>query len=199
MDRNLGALTNDGVGTTDRLYYQFGRKDPFRAIAHAGVSLPGNVSTQRLQAIPATLANPLTIYNATQWEIENSSLWSTVNSKSKTVLDPCPEGWRVPVQTTASNSPWGGLTTYTTLTSALGYYPLCGYINNGAAPPANGSAYYWTSNGMGLNVTSSNLTNNAPISRQYAVSVRCVVDVSYIKKGGQRFRNGSSLMDEIKP
>jgi len=51
---------------------------------------------------------------------------------------------------------------------------------------------------MGLSVTSA-AVSDVSISKSYAVPVRCVVDVSYIRKGGTLFSNGSILKDKIKP
>jgi hypothetical protein len=74
---------------------------------------------------------------------EHNNLWNTPGG-NKTAQDPCPEGWRVPVQTEngPSYSPWYGLTTsnfpyYATSASdyywgrynpEIGYWPLSGMM-----------------------------------------------------------------------
>jgi hypothetical protein len=78
---------------------------------------------------------------------EKRYLWNTPEG-NKTAQDPCPEGWRVPIQTEngPSYSPWNGLTTsnfpyYATSASdyyrgrynqEIGYWPLSGMMMENA-------------------------------------------------------------------
>ncbi len=123
MDRNLGATitdlttntpisqptTNDDAEKYFGLYYQFGRKDPFATTG----ALPGD----KIVSGPVTYAeatkNPSTFYkvDSGDWNNNggaNTDYWnSSVDSKS--VFDPCPEGWRVPNGgTTATQNVWAG-------------------------------------------------------------------------------------------
>jgi hypothetical protein len=219
MDRNLGALTNqyDEDGNARGLFYQFGRKDPFPRTAAWDNStfkyydseggsiltgtLPAAVSPplRPLAAIPATLRNPKTFYTNSTWLLstENDSLWDTQGG-NKSAFDPCPEGWRVPVQrgNGAADSPWDssfpsspplapeyGKGLYH---SNLGYFPFSGYISSAGNMEKSGTgAYFWTSFnlneslGTGLYITTPTSASSVSISKNYAVSVRCVKDTNY--------------------
>lgn len=109
MDRNLGAkMTNftaaalpNAVGdqTHSGLYYQYGRKDPFR---------PGKYTTEQG---PVTIengaANPTVFYyrkdGMYDWAVNtdhtNTDPWAGGDKDvlPKSAFDPCPAGWRVPV------------------------------------------------------------------------------------------------------
>ena len=217
MDRNLGAIANIGIDVDAYgLYYQFGRKDPFRllvASSYSSRSTPTASSTFRpLAAIPTQINNPDYYYNGSpSWTFnsENLYLWNTAGG-NKTAFDPCPEGWRVPVQSggDGSDSPWSGLT-ITNFADNVGFYPLSGYISNaGVFTSTNVSGYYWTSwpgtsatgiNSIGLSLTTSSLNLAESMQKNTGRSVRCVVDKSYIQKGGTAFSNSKVLLDNIKP
>ena len=251
MDRNLGALYNqyDANGDARGLFYQYGRKDPFpKSISwtnnafvwynSSGVSQPNilNSSTlapkgtesRPLKAIPGTLNNPNTLYRVSPWplQVENDSLWIT-RGGNKTAFDPCPEGWRVPIQASnggSSFSPWEGLDSnfgydvsalYTNgrYNSTVGYYPLSGYIgtsNTSVTVDANKLTNYWTSwpgvasgagIGMGLTISGSGGALSSTINKTYGNQIRCVVDVKYlIKTGGGVFGiSGGPLIHELTP
>lgn len=91
MDRNLGALNNDIEGTwgsyknkrTYGMLYQWGRKDPFIADDE---SLWDYVVSTNEDAI-TVVQHPTTLYDSF-----SGAYWSD----SKTMVDPCPPGWRVP-------------------------------------------------------------------------------------------------------
>lgn len=110
MDRNLGATskTISEIGAVG-VQFQFGRKDPFTASASFGTpselllfDLKGANPAITAVAGPKDLAfvtaNPL-IFVKSQWvdwcneDIRN---WWVNDGGTKTVYDPCPEGWRVP-------------------------------------------------------------------------------------------------------
>ena len=110
MDRNLGAkmtkYTNTlpsavGDQTHSGLYYQYGRKDPFR---------PGRYDTaQGPVTIENGAANPTVFYYRTDkdgiydWAVNtdhvNTDPWAGWDKDvlPKSAFDPCPAGWRVPV------------------------------------------------------------------------------------------------------
>jgi uncharacterized protein (TIGR02145 family) len=125
MDRNIGATSTGNTLSARGLYYQWGRKDPFPG-AKAGAAgyselnkfyfglkrkVPGFTNAR---AIIESIKNPTTFYSfqlpSNDWLHRNDNkLWGYVGPK--TIYDPCPEGWRVPVNVTLSKdtSPWYGL------------------------------------------------------------------------------------------
>ena len=85
MDRNLGAtsatLSQDAMG----LFYQWGRKDPFRFD-----DLDRSLST--VYDVQVAIQNPTKYIAGDYWlEPHDNTLWS----RTKTVYDPCPAGWVV--------------------------------------------------------------------------------------------------------
>lgn len=127
MDRNLGALdarpgSIDAVG----LIYQWGRKDPFPGIGSfageepqrydgSGNTLP-TVPEQAAQFGTMELAveNPHLFYKISyktnDWTSpSDDDLWGGV-ARTKTIYDPCPAGWRVPLCDEHDNSPYGFMT-----------------------------------------------------------------------------------------
>ena len=121
MDRNLGATsaTPGDVGALG-LLYQWGRKDPFlgsssissNSVAKSTITWPSAVkSTSSNGTIAYATANPTTFitYNSNyDWYYTGSpstdnTRWTT-SGKTKSIYDPCPAGWRVPVGD--SNGVW---------------------------------------------------------------------------------------------
>lgn len=102
LDRNLGAVRADrGAGEQWReslgLRYQWGRKDPFAQNKYK--RLGAQLSPEETILYPTSF-----ITNYDQWMSEvNQKLWST---SQKTIYDPCPVGYRVPVLDV-----WNGFTT----------------------------------------------------------------------------------------
>jgi hypothetical protein len=208
MDRNLGAMdtlytpTNSAWG----LYYQFGRKDPFRATDYTLSDQPADGAAaykRERKAIRVILNSPNMFYRTpfTKHNIEyNGYLWITKGG-NKTAFDPCPEGYRVPQQTQPgeSYSPWhlSGFSAGTDkfqggyYSSVLRYYPgshLNDYTLEGSY------AYYWTTYipapgqetaiGMQLGTVNNYV---AAINNATGAYVRCVVDKNYILKKGTAF------------
>lgn len=102
MDRNLGATsaTPGEVGTLG-LLYQWGRKDPFlgsSSISEAVEALSTGVWTIASNgSLYNAETNPMVYYKSMLFP---EGTWDSV----KTVLDPCPAGWRVP--TGGENGVW---------------------------------------------------------------------------------------------
>jgi uncharacterized protein (TIGR02145 family) len=195
MDRNLGALANDydnNSGEARGLYYQFGRKDPFReSVATSSNALTGSANLRPLTAIPTVLQNPTTFYtnSSPQWplQVEIVSLWNSAGG-NKTAFDPCPDGWRVPKQDVYGSNPWSyeigvndakfaynAEAKYTDgrYYQTVGYYPLYGYISSpgsGITSSADRTTYYWSSwpntaatTGTGMSIsTASGGINHSP-------------------------------------
>lgn len=106
MDRNLGAV-KAGIQTnmtdairTFGLLYQGGRKDPFFSTAdgtntdtktfYDGNGMALSLQKYVLANIAAIIENPF-VYNT------GLSFFKWEDNGKKTILDPCPKGWRIPV------------------------------------------------------------------------------------------------------
>ena len=114
MDRNLGALVDTGAsGDVDPLsiglYYQWGRKDPFPGSTEfvkspAGAAVAGTAWTYHKELITTdySIAHPTEYASVPEvdagvWNADDpQDLWNTEDNK-KTVYDPCPPGYRVPL------------------------------------------------------------------------------------------------------
>lgn len=119
MDRNLGATSaTPGEASALGLLYQWGRKDPFLGAssisenteAASTLQWPEYVlSTAETGTVAYAVAHPTTFIAS----IENNYDWyytgdfSTDNTRwqdEKTIFDPCPAGWRVPVGPTREHN-----------------------------------------------------------------------------------------------
>ncbi|MDR3119146.1 MAG: hypothetical protein LBU44_06995, partial [Mediterranea sp.] len=106
MDRNLGAtFAGTGYGLGTGLFYQWGRKDPFPATD--GTLPTGSWSKAATSDVNGTVTNiiknPGVFYYSASYDwyygsTRNNTLWGhDTNGGTKTIYDPCPSGWRVPV------------------------------------------------------------------------------------------------------
>lgn len=205
MDRNLGATSKvfGEIGAVG-VQYEFGRKDPFTASAAFGepsevllYDLAGNNPSIKLDAAPKDLAfvtaNPLTYITSAwiDWANEDIRDWWTNEANTKTVYDPCPEGWKV-----ASIEDYAELADEHFDKSIEGghkfifnnqsnYFPFTGYREvNGTMDATANYGTFWTNSAIegeagitaalsptyGLGGTAA--MNGAPRSR--ALSIRCV-------------------------
>jgi hypothetical protein len=128
MDRNLGATANDLSVAAYGLMYQWGRKDPFPGCKSgtagwdAMSSFPGletvvkpTAENTNDAAIIDAIQHPTTFFmyydkvNQDWLPGQDDNLWNT-SSDVKSIYDPCPAGWRVPIYVNNSlsneNSPW---------------------------------------------------------------------------------------------
>ena len=113
MDRNLGALVATSMsGDPDPLSiglnYQWGRKDPFPGIvsfsSNKGAAVSGEAWTAHGELITTeySIAHPTEYAHIANvddgvWNSEDpKDLWNTAENK-KTIYDPCPAGYRVPL------------------------------------------------------------------------------------------------------
>ena len=209
MDRNLGATssTPGEVGTLG-LLYQWGRKDPFPGSASISANTEptiydssGTGSTNMVEKVSASslsevIKNPLTLYTSiSDWcTTPNDAFWggsdiSLSIPAEKTMFDPCPSGWRVPVWE-LSASPWTAFSTSTFSWNAtdLGrtytdgsFYPAVGFRGNSSGTLYNvGSlGYCWSGsphsgNGYCMYFNSSYVYPKPSLSRADGLSVRCV-------------------------
>jgi uncharacterized protein (TIGR02145 family) len=143
MDRNLGATEAANSLAGRGLFYQWGRKDPFpggmEGIAgyaalnkFYGINEPGTAGRDSIlvnntsadeaginDGILESIRKPTTFFAVVVWGIydwlpaRKNDLWNATGNK-KTIYDPCPKGWRVPIRLNNNNtldddfSPWKG-------------------------------------------------------------------------------------------
>lgn len=206
MDRNLGALvssfTND-ANQINGLSYQWGRKDPFPSSTiwmsreptlynKTGTTTIGKESVNQENNLITAIQNPAIFYfnaNAPKdWYTnttgkQNNELWL----KTKTIYDPCPEGWKVPDNfTTVIWNNWDDIT-------FPWDYDVYGRVANGILFPASGSrasrnggisgiganGYYWSSvidgnSIMLLSFYDYNTSLSSSNDRAAGFSIRCV-------------------------
>lgn len=125
MDRNLGAsaASNSDYAGSRGFYYQFGRKDPFPHTSTTLYDIEGNPQStftasnnDCIERIAGTayfymgVKRPYSFYypGSNDWVRENpysstSRLWNNptwYSDTDKSFFDPCPPGWRLPVNNT---------------------------------------------------------------------------------------------------
>ncbi len=118
MDRNLGALEAASATAGEDSYgllYQWGRKDPFPCKTPSK-RVPGSVSRQE------TISHPDTFYytDGTWMSSVDKTVWG--DGATKTVYDPCPPGYKVPMREDLS-----GFFPIDPLSSAKGWQYAAGY------------------------------------------------------------------------
>ena len=113
MDRNLGALTampktGDPDPLAIGLCFQWGRKDPFPGIvsftSNTGAGVAGTAWTAKGEHITTaySIAHPTEYAHVPEvdegvWNVDDpKDLWNDANDQ-KTIYDPCPAGYRVPL------------------------------------------------------------------------------------------------------
>ena len=199
MDRNLGALTTTYIVDANILHYQWGRKDPFPAVAvvKAGASASVDVTTTTRQSMLFSSQNPFKFisYGSGEWcSIASDYYWmgtgGTITTPgTKTINDPCPSGWRVPAYRSGV-SPWNGLSTtgatwgsgtatgYTW--SSVGFWPAAGYRSStGLLYNVESVGYSWSASpassyGYYLEFLSGSVGPETYGGRASGLSVRCV-------------------------
>ena len=184
MDRNLGATYNkyneEGGIKSKGFLYQWGRKDLFPPTKgwektesdEDLYNLAGEIITfskvpvEVFNNIPNTVHNSMSFYTSEESWYTNAkgtyrrndlSLWNSKVGK-KTIFDPCPDGWRVPVGKDGEyESPWEQakknvtpLVRYKGFSLKGIYYPAAGYRELLTGNMPNNSfldnALYWAGN-----------------------------------------------------
>ena len=218
MDRNLGAVSAvpGEVGALG-LFYQWGRKDPFLGSssvsdwlqAESTIEWPASVTSDATTGtVGYAVANPTVFiaHNTGNYDWYYTGSADTDNTRwspgTKTLYDPCPAGWRVPIG--GSSGVWAtalgtgddllDATKYDSTNKGLEFsgllggagsiwYPLAGYLNGGdAVLKATGStSYYWSVTENGIYAYRFYLDNTGNIRnnfwrRSFGQSVRCVKD-----------------------
>jgi hypothetical protein len=202
MDRNLGATKaglGSGIGTG--LFYQWGRKDPFPATDAVNTGSWRKVATSDVNGtVTNTIKNPSVFYygvsgteNDWHYASRDNTLWGHASDGGiKTIYDPCPSGWRVPVNYNMStaSSPWNGFTSSNGGTFANGYnwgtnavYPAAGNRNYSSGSLNNVGTYglYWSASpnsstsygALGLYFGSGTVSVGYNAGRANGISVRC--------------------------
>ena len=184
MDRNLGATYNkyneEGGIKSKGFLYQWGRKDPFPPAKGWEKTEPdeelysvacevrtiSRVPVEVFNKIPNSVHNSMSFYTSEESWYTNAkgtyrrndlSLWNSKVGK-KTIFDPCPDGWRVPVGKDGEyESPWEQakknvtpLVRYKGFSLKGIYYPAAGYRELLTGNMPNNSfldnALYWAGN-----------------------------------------------------
>lgn len=114
MDRNLGALKVADENTDDAqssgLFYQWGRKDPLKAVGSlskkvTATTAPTDVWSAKSEQVTLADArqNPTVMYTKSPWTTDDyAGLWA----ESKTANDPCPAGWKIPKNNSIFEGYW---------------------------------------------------------------------------------------------
>ena len=209
MDRNLGALVAAEANETGidplsyGLVYQWGRKDPFTGPAvlndntlatWAGAS--DEVATGQI-LLAESIANPRLLGHIDNgdWVVETDDLyWSETE---KTIYDPCPAGYRVPIPVSSApfwssdltaQGGWGMNTTAGWLklgTPDAAVFPFAGYRDDYSVDgmaKVGVRTLYWAARGAGAKGAGADLRSDkgtfvfgsAPKAR--LGSVRCVME-----------------------
>ena len=170
MNMNLGALEEvPGSGSATiaslGLLYQWGRKDPFVGAAEwkdypAKAKVAGSAwtLTKSRVTMAEAILHPTVLYidpaqsdNKGWMETPDATLWN--NSGSKTIYDPCPAGYKVPVKTgsiwTKTDTDWTFDATNHVCELSGVRIPLAGYVECwGGSLYGNGTgsehAYLWS-------------------------------------------------------
>ncbi len=205
MDRDLGALAAPDAseapnGRTIGFLYQWGRKDPFPAIADISSSTPfatnGTISlTSEKQnfTVAETIQNP-TVYVVTGGD--SNKTWMTTEemgseywAAEKAIYDPCPPGYIVPSRE-ASGPLWKGEATCTVDetnkwvkagNTEVALFPVSGYLDQGSITKVGSRSYHWTSvQSADKNIAYMLYANGSSVSVEVqrmsrGGNVRCVV------------------------
>jgi uncharacterized protein (TIGR02145 family) len=222
MDRNFGAASatrTDGLAKTRGLYYQFGRKDPFPAASVSlydvrGAILPRNdyaPNTDCIVRVPGQTAiktaeqHPYNFYypgfgNWMQGEPYSNNAWSnpgwytSVPKAGKSLFDPCPPGWRLPVLN-VWKVPFASVDDFKHADDLAGwefylsgssgatvFYPAAGsrLPDTGGMSSERGNGYIWTSTPYGggggrfFYFSQGTVDYQSGGERSYGFSVRCI-------------------------
>jgi hypothetical protein len=142
MDRNLGALVTADTEVADSqssgMYYQWGRKDPLRAVgsfteAVAATTAPAGIWTS--EAKQGTLLearqHPTVMYLNEIW---TSDMYADLWAEAKTENDPCPPGWKIPINKGIFEGYWSSMTLATDSWGKYGFKAGAGSSSTSVFP-----------------------------------------------------------------
>lgn len=188
MSRNLGALEDASASAGADSYgllYQWGRKDPFRCETPSDKKA-GTMTLAESVAAPTTFA-----YSDGTWMASvDKSVWG--DKATKTVYDPCPPGYKVPMRedvtavfSTDALSGTEGWQYVSGKAFAIGnpkvWFPYTGYIDGTGTYVASGTqTKIWNSHmdtannqGYGIFVTNDSSSRSSQKAAQGG-TVRCI-------------------------
>ena len=107
MDRNIGAVSDTGGDNSYGLYYQWGRKDPFEKPGKPlfdvlGMKISALHELKRV-SLSEGILNPMSFFSKgtdirTAWSFFSPYRWEGRDiTAGKSIYDPCPYGYRVPI------------------------------------------------------------------------------------------------------
>jgi hypothetical protein len=156
MERNLGAMNNTpGDAGSFGLLYQWGRKDPFLSsgsatppitakpvyeFGGATVDMTAEATSQIMNLIE-TISYPFRFYTGQLWytndntslEFHRMDFWDS-SIVGKTIFDPCPEGWKTPIENMMMYvNPASYVIGEGLYAGTIGFFPSVPYRNAGDA------------------------------------------------------------------
>lgn len=209
--------TWDEIGTAKGLMYQWGRKDPFPSLDgwtdngnftvfnEAGDDVTESIKTEVVSAsdnLGNSISNPTTFYSGVRgadgngpydwittedYSLGNDYLWEAEGTGAKTLMDPCPPGYRIP-----ANILYKGLNNNSfpladdinggRYHDKMGYFPPCGSrgFEGGTWFAVGLYTDYWSSTAMEdgwaglLHGLESNINPKGKTYRAAGAAVRCV-------------------------
>ena len=205
MDRNLGALVAANEEVSDPqscgLFYQWGRKDPLRAIGSMEEPIPATTapadvwSSETGQAtLEQARKHPTVMYLDKVWTSDDpTDLWAA----AKSVNDPCPPGWKVPDNSGIFEGYWdipsNGWGTYGFVAGAgsasSNVFPYSGFVSysSGSITLAETEgkitrlwdivAYSSAGKYRALQIRSDKSRNGTGNDMGYAYGIRCTQDI----------------------
>ncbi|MFI3267603.1 MAG: fimbrillin family protein [Rikenellaceae bacterium] len=196
MDRNIGErnnyAANYGAGS---VYYQFGRKDPYPglgAIYVDGDITPGTRSSSGFSFDASVeFVEDYFVSNSSSsdnWCGETASrnascIWFDADipslgyTEGKSIFDPSPLGWRVPVICTWNNF---NSTTSNIFTSTYYFYGCYNSTKSGYLDQSQVASYVWSANpinydsGYNFYYSSSGINNNNELTFTYGLPIRAI-------------------------
>jgi hypothetical protein len=190
MDRNLGASSKGSIDNQNGIFYQWGRKDPFR---YTGTATGNDTAMANLVKNPTSFSTNLGYAGAA-----GADSWGGPTG-AKTIHDPCPPGWKVPPisytvkidNVTNTINIWGG----NWIPQGKGYvfkgsdnlltvsYNPTGYLDQNDRLLNNGTTtgYHWSSmrvvgspNAYFMKFDGTRVTHNTSNSPRFGFAVRCI-------------------------
>lgn len=149
MDRNLGALNVEkGDVLSWGLFYQQGRKDPFIGCGDIEAKTFAATVPSDVISYSSNGGNEFIVQNPYYLTQNFTFAWSD----EKSMMDPCPPGWKVPASsvfngfTNGDTSVPYSMVFTTPLSSPDAYFPLTGDTENGIQQLRNPgtTSYMWT-------------------------------------------------------